>query len=978
MDQAICLHHESILNPLPPPPGNKTKSMRQLCYESWCRKSHDETSFTPLTNNSRFEHWLVGFKAKLEAYDIDTSTFLDETWPLAALQGYTHDLFIKQCAFFWVLMLEFFKSDLLSSCVRSHSSTRDGQQAYFDFVSLHSKSKAKVYDTLAQLQTLLNLNLDKWKKSKVKFITNWFEELNYLSKLRPPTRPLEYHTVNKQFAKITNPADSNNMSTYIQAEAAVTHQLKITLLLKAAQFEGDFQNYAVFKAGHTPNPTTRLPTAIWKTLSRQGMKGWLNIPVEDKQNLVACLRSELLPDRQPDPNATKPITRKAYTHDHSVTFLDDETSKIDDPNATLEDLHPAVENDCRGVFHKSLGIYKSQTSSVNNQKPLKSSVSPAHPTRFLSENPDICYKKDGNTLVPVGKSSFSVNFHKWYQPKDNQVSVYTYCAHKTSVSTPGFAMVDRGANGCIIGNDVCLISKDIPPRYVNNTGINNHQVQNIPIATCGAYSVSNRGPIILIFNECAYLGRHPSILSSGQMESYFAKVDDTSIKAGSEQVITTTNRDALPLSIRHGLPYLAMCKYTTEEELDTLPHVIMTSNKHWDLSILDTIISPKNEAFLQKYPPQPQQLPYSTYDEYGNPRCIEGLDISVSPSSSTVTSLTFYEVGYKSISNGNLKYISTGLRKHLWHRAGMCRTIYHSQGLIKGKIYKFFTSVKVQPTLPSVQHSLSDFGMTMTQNGPSVPLPISPTTPSQIVHDVFLPPMVRNAIESYMAVSAVQDEDAFPLNNDIDNADDKDDDDVNKNKNNKNNSTNIIDCGDNEEDHTNGADEAFCSHTKQPPPHHLLAELELMNLMARHKSPLNAFKSIFQSRKAIFDNLQSNLGLSDMKFYPHILNWLPDNKPTQVYVCSFKDAIYSLLSDQQLMREENLSFPGYSTTLSPDNPHSLISELHHGSWWKASWKEICNPNSQEILVPIIFYMDGISLDAHGRLTLTPLNMTLLY
>eukprot|EP00536_Pseudo-nitzschia_multiseries_P013998 jgi/Psemu1/310486/fgenesh1_kg.643_\ len=91
-----------------------------------------------------------------------------------------------------------------------------------------------------------------------------------------------------------------------------------------------------------------------------------------------------------------------------------------------------------------------------------------------------------------------------------------------------------------------------------------------------------------------------------------------------------------------------------------------------------------------------------------------------------------------------------------------------------------------------------------------------------------------------------------------------------------------------------------------------------------------------------------------MKFHPHILNWLPDNKPTQVYVRSFKDVIYSLLSDQQLMIEENLSFPNYSTPLSPDNnpelnPHSVISELHHGSWWKSSWKEICNPNLQEIL-----------------------------
>eukprot|EP00536_Pseudo-nitzschia_multiseries_P010269 jgi/Psemu1/25463/gm1.25463_g len=326
----------------------------------------------------------------------------------------------------------------------------------------------------------------------------------------------------------------------------------------------------------------------------------------------------------------------------------------------------------------------------------------------------------------------------------------------------------------------------------------------------------------------------------------------------------------------------------------------------------------------------------------------------------------FKFLGYKSISNGNLKYMSTGLRKHLWH-GGMCRVIYHSQGLIKGKIYKLSTSVKVQPTLPSVQHSQHPSHLSHHTITSQSATGLHSVLNQQIVHDVFLPPMDRNAIESYMAVSAVQDEDAFPLNNNINNANvnDEDDDDDDVNKNNDSNSTNNIDCEDNKEDHTNGSDvntdtvqqappppslheainlnereEAFHSHTKLPPPHHLLAELELMNLMARHKLPLNTFKSIFQwakksqirtgfdfcnakvrSQKAIFDNLQSNLDISNMKFHPHILNWLPDNKPTKVYVHSFKDAIYSLvLSDQQLlMIEENLSFPDYSTPLSPDN-----------------------------------------------------------
>eukprot|EP00536_Pseudo-nitzschia_multiseries_P007290 jgi/Psemu1/17489/gm1.17489_g len=111
---------------------------------------------------------------------------------------------------------------------------------------------------------------------------------------------------------------------------------------------------------------------------------------------------------------------------------------------------------------------------------------------------------------------------------------------------------------------------------------------------------SNRGPVIVIFNECAYTGQFPSILSSGEMEAYFSTVDDTSIKIGGKQVITTSDGHVSPLSIRHGLPYLAMHKYT-REEYSNLPHVVMTSDQHWKSSILDATISAQDEVFLQQY-----------------------------------------------------------------------------------------------------------------------------------------------------------------------------------------------------------------------------------------------------------------------------------------------------------------------------------------------------------------------------------------
>ena len=71
------------------------------------------------------------------------------------------------------------------------------------------------------------------------------------------------------------------------------------------------------------------------------------------------------------------------------------------------------------------------------------------------------------------------------------------------------------------------------------------------------------------------------------------------------------------------------------------------------------------------------------------------------------------------------------------------------------------------------------------------------------------------------------------------------------------------------------------------------------------------------------------------QFVPRLIKWLPDNKITQVYVQSFTDALYSLLSKKSLMIEENLSFPVITTPLSgvqnpAINDDSIISELHHG------------------------------------------------
>ena len=124
-------------------------------------------------------------------------------------------------------------------------------------------------------------------------------------------------------------------------------------------------------------------------------------------------------------------------------------------------------------------------------------------------------------------------------------------------------------------------------------------------------------------------------------------------------------------------------------------------------------------------------------------------------------------------------------------------------------------------------------------------------------------------------------------------------------------------------------------------------------------------------------------------FRPKLIDWCEKAIPNvhegvsnqQIYVRSFKDALTSLLTNVTLMKEENLSFPNKETPLSYENNPPMegsteITELHHGNWWGNTWKQKCSAEKNEILVPIILYMDGVAIDKHGKTSITPLNLTL--
>ena len=99
------------------------------------------------------------------------------------------------------------------------------------------------------------------------------------------------------------------------------------------------------------------------------------------------------------------------------------------------------------------------------------------------------------------------------------------------------ALVDRGANGGILGNDAKVIFRRA--KRVDVTGIDNHELSSLPMVDATAKTLTDKGEVILILRNYAYHGVNRMIHSSGQIDWYKNKVHDGSLKAGGRQVIIT-------------------------------------------------------------------------------------------------------------------------------------------------------------------------------------------------------------------------------------------------------------------------------------------------------------------------------------------------------------------------------------------------------------------------------------------------------
>ena len=130
-----------------------------------------------------------------------------------------------------------------------------------------------------------------------------------------------------------------------------------------------------------------------------------------------------------------------------------------------------------------------------------------------------------------------------------------------------------------------------------------HKVSQLQIVTAQAVISTHKGDVDAIFHQMALLGKGKSILSRLQMEAYGADINDRprTLPGGKQRILIDDYQ--VPLAFKNGLAYLS-CRIPTENEIATLPHVVMTADIDWDPSTYDN----EFESVQEWYDPELERI----------------------------------------------------------------------------------------------------------------------------------------------------------------------------------------------------------------------------------------------------------------------------------------------------------------------------------------------------------------------------------
>ena len=182
-------------------------------------------------------------------------------------------------------------------------------------------------------------------------------------------------------------------------------------------------------------------------------------------------------------------------------------------------------------------------------------------------------------------------------------------------------LVDRGVNGGLAGSDMRVIYKT--NRKINISGIDNHEVTGLDVSLLQPSSTP-------LWEKS--LESSMNMPTFGKDHPFIHQVNLNGLRPmlmtnPSKLLINTLDGYSVTLLVKDGLAYATSLGRSTDQDMDTYPHVLITSPDEWDPSVLDH--DPPHLDGLDPSQVPDQLLGDPMFDAYGdfNEHIIANLNI---------------------------------------------------------------------------------------------------------------------------------------------------------------------------------------------------------------------------------------------------------------------------------------------------------------------------------------------------------------
>ena len=535
----------------------------------------DKSHYDALAKEEDWDTWQNSFIIQAQAHGLEN--ILDHTYqPTTADEK---DLFREQSKFMLSVFRDKIKTDDGRMIVRAHTATLDAQGIYKELCEFHSQSISAKLSAHELVKHLSSAQYDKhWACTSKKFILHWLNTARRYNDMVSPTEQFGEHlliTFLKQ--AVYNIPELRRVETSQEILESggvnVVGLTKYKSLLLAAATRYDSTN----RSKSSPSASKRLINSVSnETQCSIDMPVTEFVAVNQTLNHVTEVDANIANQQKHRPYPEKTV--RAWVPTEIYRNLTDEQRKmIQEHNKKLGFGLNNPQKSQRQRVHQHETIIEEDTEPIEEVHDEEQ-----------EEEPEDHFDNDQTLLAhAAGQVQLDDDDIRHIMSCSRQVNQHiTYHVSKINSRTnKNGSLMDRGANGGVAGDNVRILGTH-KHKTVRIVGVGDHETPDLKMVKAAGLVQAKEGPIVVIMNQYAHLGRGKTIHSAGQWEMFENQVNDKSVHVpGGTQTIVTLEGYHIPLQMRQGLPYIDMVP-PSDKDMQDYPKVIVTSEE-WNPNVLD-------------------------------------------------------------------------------------------------------------------------------------------------------------------------------------------------------------------------------------------------------------------------------------------------------------------------------------------------------------------------------------------------------